>query len=285
MKNDYKTIDILASTREIMPGLRNSEKKVADVVLKHPEAVIGKSITSLADDAGTSEPTVIRFCRKLGLSGYMELKLALARNIPASRYIHESVSDRDSFPEIFNKLFKSATEALNRAMNRLDLKKLESAVTALAAAKKIEFYGVGGSAVVARDAHHKFFRLGTPCTVYDDPHMQIMSATILTPEDAVVAISHTGSTKDIIDAVSTAKAAGATVIAITGQRKTPLAKLCDITISVESQEAALRLAPMTSRLVQLAVLDVLFVTVAMGQPSDTEEKLDRVKRSLVGKRY
>jgi RpiR family carbohydrate utilization transcriptional regulator len=268
-----------------MTDLRNSEKKVAAYILKHPESVIGKSITSLAEAVGTSEPTVVRFCRKLGLSGYMDLKMNLARNLPSSRYIHETVQEGDLLPEIFNKLFKSAVEAFNRAMSNLNLDVIESVARALATARKIEFYGVGGSGVVARDAHHKFFRLGVPSNAYDDPHMQIMSAALLTAGDVAVAISHTGSTKDIIEAVKMAKASGATVIAITGEGKTPLARQCDYAISVESKEAALRLAPMTSRLVQLAILDVLFVSVAMHNLSDTREKLDRVKQSLVEKRF
>ena len=277
--------DILAATRAAMPKLRNSEKKVAEYVLQHPEAVIGKSITSLADAAGTSEPTVVRFCRRLGLNGYMELKMSLARNLPSSRYIHKDVNDEDSVPEIFNKMFRSATEAFSHAMTRLDLDLIGRAAGALAAAKKIEFYGVGGSAIVARDAHHKFFRLGIPCNAYDDPHMQVMSAALLGERDVVVAVSHTGSTKDIIEAARMAKTVGATVIGITGEGKTPLSRLCQIVISVESQEAALRLAPMTSRLVQLAVMDVLFVSVAMHNLNETREKLDRVKHSLVGKRF
>lgn len=277
--------DILAAIREALFQFRNAEKKVAESILQDPEAVIGKSITTLAEDAGVSEPTVIRFCRRLGLNGYMDLKMGLARNLPTARYIHETVAEQDNLPEIFNKLFKSNVEALNRSMNRLDLTVLEKAVEALANAHRIEFYGVGGSGVVARDAHHKFFRLGIPCNVYDDPHMQIMSAALLCNKDVVVAISHSGSTKDIVDAVKMAKDSDAAVIGITGEGKTPLSRHCDLTISVESKEAALRLAPMTSRLVQLAVLDVLFVAVAMRTLGDSRELLDRVKHSLVGKRY
>jgi RpiR family transcriptional regulator, carbohydrate utilization regulator len=138
---------------------------------------------------------------------------------------------------------------------------------------------------VARDAHHKFFRLGIPCVAYDDPHMQVMSAALLGSEDVVIVISHTGSTKDIIDSAKVARKAGAQVIGILGSENAPLSKLCNITLSVFSKEAALRLAPMTSRLVQLAIIDVLFVTVAMRDFNHTRERLDKVKRSLVEKRY
>ena len=277
--------DTLALIRGSLDSLRNSEKKVAKCVLGDPEAVVTASITELAEKAGTSEPTVIRFCRKLGLGGYMELRLNLARDLPSAQYIFENVGDTDSLAEIAGKIINAHREALSNTLNKLDLDDFEAAVGALRAARRIEFYGLGGSAIIARDAHHKFFRLGMPCVAYDDPHMQVMSAALLGPEDVVVVISHTGSTKDIIDSAKVARKAGAKIIGILGNENAPLSKVCDIALSVFSKEAALRLAPMTSRLVQLAVVDVLFVTVAMQDFSTTRERLDKVKRSLVEKRY
>lgn len=268
-----------------MPKFRNSEKKVADCVLKDPDWAILSSITEMAERAGTSEPTVIRFCRKLGLRGFMELKLNLARDLPTNQYIHENVKEEDSVPEILNKIFSSAKEAFNYTVNQLNLETLEAAVDALASANRIEFYGQGGSAVVASDAHHKFFRLGIPSIAYDDPHMQVMSAALLSSKDVVVAISHTGSTKDIIESVKIAKRAGATTIGIVSQEDSPLSRLCDVSIRIRSQEAALRFAPMTSRLIQLAIIDVLFVAVAVKDFPKTKDTLDRVKRSLVDKRF
>ena len=277
--------DTLALIRSSIDSLRNSEKKVAKCVLGDPGAVVTASITELAEKAGTSEPTVIRFCRKIGLGGYMELRLNLARDLPSAQHIFENVNNADSLAEIAGKILNAHREAITNTLNKLNLDDLEAAVKALRLARRIEFYGMGGSAIVARDAHHKFFRLGIPCVAYDDPHMQVMSAALLTAEDVVVVISHTGSTKDIIDSAKIARKAGATVIGILGSENAPLSKVCDITLSVFSKEAALRLAPMTSRLVQMAVVDVLFVTVAMRDFSTTKERLDKVKRSLVGKRY
>ncbi|UCG37703.1 MAG: MurR/RpiR family transcriptional regulator [bacterium] len=284
MENYYKMSDVLSVIRSGIEDLRSSERKVAEYVLKNPETVITLSITDLAEEAGTSEPTVIRFCRKLGLKGFMDLKLGLARDLPSSQYIHESVSEGDTLPRIFNKMLKAAKEAINDTMNGMDMELLEKASQLLASARRIEFYGVGGSGAVARDAQHKFFRLGIPCLVYDDPHMQAMSAALLGPGDVVVAVSHTGSTKDILDSVRIAREAGAAIIGITGHGKSPLARICDVALAVHSKEAALRLAPMTSRLAQLAVIDVLFVSVAMRNYAETKERLNMVKRSLVDKR-
>ncbi len=277
--------DTLALIRGSIDALRNSEKKVAKCVLGDPGAVITSSITELAEKSDTSEPTVIRFCRKLGLGGYMELRLNLARDLPSAQYIFENISAGDSLAGIAGKVLNAHREAISNTLNKLNLDDLDAAVSALKSARRIEFYGLGGSAIVARDAHHKFFRLGIPCAAHDDTHMQVMSASLLSSEDVVVVISHTGSTKDIIDSAKIASKAGAKVIGIIGSENAPLLKFCDIALSVHSQEAALRLAPMTSRLVQLAIVDVLFVAVAMKNINGTKERLDRVKRSLVDKRY
>ena len=277
--------DTLALIRESIESLRNSEKKVAKCVLTDPSAVITSSITELAERAGTSEPTVIRFCRKLGLGGYMELRLNLARDLPSAQYIFENISEEDSLAGIAGKVLNAHREAIANALSRLNLDDLDLAVRALQAARRIEFYGFGGSAVVARDAYHKFFRLGIPCAAHDDSHMQVMSAALLGPDDVVLVFSHTGSTKDIIDSARIARKAGAKVIGIIGSENAPLLKECDISLSVYSQEAALRLAPMTSRMVQLAIVDVLFVAVAMKNFEGIKTRLDQVKRSLVDKRY
>jgi RpiR family transcriptional regulator, carbohydrate utilization regulator len=278
-------IDTQALIRDTIDTMRNSEKKVAKCVLADPAAVITSSITELAEKAGTSEPTVIRFCRRLGLGGYMELRLNLARDLPSTQYIFEDVSAEDSLAGIIGKVLNAHREAISNTMNKLSLDDFAAAVKALQTARRIEFYGFGGSAVVARDAYHKFFRLGIPCAAHDDAHMQVMSAALLTAGDVVVVISHTGSTRDIIDSAKVAQKAGARVIGIIGSENAPLLKCCDIALSMHSQEAAVLLAPMTSRLVQLAIIDVLFVAVAMHDIDATKDRLELVKRSLVDKRY
>lgn len=278
-------VDTLALIRNTMESLRKSEMKVARCILADPKAVVTSSITELAVKAGTSEPTVIRFCRKLGLGGYMELRLNLARDLPSAEYIFENISAEDSLAAIAGKVINAHREAIGNILNRLNLDDLQAAVKALRHARRIEFYGFGGSAIVARDAYHKFFRLGMACAAQDDAHMQVMSAALLTAADVVVAISHTGSSKDLIESVKVAGRAGATIIGVIGNENAPLLKHCTIALSAHSQEAAILLAPMTSRLVQLAILDVLFVSVAMGDFATTKEQLERVKRSLVDKRH
>lgn len=276
--------DIISTVRNSMHRLKRAEKMVAEVVIREPAEVIKYTITELAEKAGTSEPTIVRFCRKMGLKGYMELKLNLARSLPTSQYIHETISEQDSALQILDKIFSADLEALRDTMNKIDLQAFNDVVRTLAAAKRIEFYGLGGSGIVAQDAYHKFFRLEIPCIAIVDPHLQVMSASLLSIGCVAVAISDSGSTKDIIESVQVAKGTGATVIGITGRAKSPLARLCDLHLSVHSQEAAVWLAPMSSRLAQVALLDVLFVSVATRNFGSARKKLEKVKRSLIDKR-
>jgi len=276
--------DIISTIRNSLDHLKRAEKMVAECVIQEPGEVIKYTITELAEKAGTSEPTVVRFCRKMGLKGYMELRLNLARSLPSSQYLHETISERDSALQILDKIFSADLEALRDTKNKIDVQTFNDVVDVLATAKRIEFYGLGGSGIVAKDAYHKFFRLEIPCIAIVDPHLQVMSASLLSHGCAAVAVSVTGSTKDIIESVRIAKETGATVIGITGRAKSPLARICDLHLSVHSQEAAVWLAPMSSRIAQVALLDALFVSVAARNFDSAREKLEKVKRSLIDKR-
>ena len=277
--------DILSTIRNSLDQLKRAEKRVADSVLREPHQVIRYTITELAEKADTSEPTVVRFCRKMGLKGYMDLRLNLARDLPSAQYIHETVDKQDSTVQVMEKIFTANQEAHGDTLNKIDMGVFEQAVDILAEARRIELYGSGGSGLVARDAQHKFFRLGVPCIAYEDSHMQVMSAALLSSSCVVLAISATGSTKDIIESVQVAQNSGARIIGITGREKSPLGRMCDYHLPVYSQETALWLAPMSTRIVQIALLDVLFVSVAIKKHESVKENLGKVKESLIGKRY
>ena len=277
--------DVLSTIRNSLHQLKRAEKRVAESVLRDPHQVIRYTITELADKADTSEPTVVRFCRKMGLQGYMDLRLSLARDLPSAQYIHEAVAEQDSPVQVMEKIFSANQEALGNTLNKIDMNVFDQAVNILTHARRIEFYGSGGSGSVARDAHHKFFRLGVPCIAYEDSHMQVMSAALLASDCVVIAISATGSSRDVIDSIQIAKKSGAQTIGITGREKSPLGRICDHNLSVYSKETAIWLAPMSTRIAQLVLLDALFVSVANRKLKGIRENLGKVKQSLIEKRY
>ena len=277
---------VLRAIRLRLDDLRNSEKKVALAVLDSPNTVIYQSISELAENAGVSEPTVLRFCRALGFRGYHDLKIQLAQDlVPEVKNIHEDVAPGDDAATLIRKVLNANVIAINATLDTLDPTMVERAIQALARAKHIDFFGLGGSGAVAMDAYHKFFRLGIPCGWQSDSHMQAMSAALMTPRNVVVAVSHSGSTKDIVESLEIAKASGATTIAIVSHRKSPVASLADIALCVQAKETGFKPEPMSSRIAHLCAIDVLAVGVALKRSRDFMASVQKTRKALVAKRY
>ncbi len=279
----------LAVVRMIMSQieeLRASEKKVARYVLSAPDKVIYQSIGELAENAGVSEPTVLRFCRALGLGGYYELKIGLAQDlVPEVKNIHEDVQPGDDAATLARKVFNANVIAINTSLDILDPARLARAIEILDASRLVEFFGLGGSAAVAMDACHKFFRLGLTCVWRDDSHMQAMSAAMMDKGCALVVISHSGSSKDVVECLEAAKQAGAATIAIVSRRKSPVAAAADVPICVHARETSFKPEPMSSRIAQLCVVDALAVGLAIRRREAFVANLRKTRKALVRKRY
>ncbi len=266
--------------------LRKSEIKVAEFIPDNAEEVIHFSLNELAERVGVSEPTVIRFCRALGFSGWQDFKIYLAQAIiPQVRTIHESISEDDPPPQLVTKVCQANVNAIQETLQILDYKALDKATDVMAKAGRIVFHGLGGSAVVAMDAHHKFFRTGIPCEWVADTHMAAMAAAMMTKGDVFFAISHSGSSRDIVDALDVAKGTGAEAIAIVSHGRSPVSKVADITLRVASHEVGVRFEPMSSRIAQLCIIDILAVGVALRRKEVFYDNLTRTRRALSAKRF
>ena len=266
-----------------LDNLRPSEQRVARYVLRHPNLVINLSFPEIAARTGVSQPTVARFCTAAGFAGYRDFKLRLAQSLANGvPFVHRDVNASDSMAEVGAKVFDRAIAALMTVRNHLDPTALGRATHLLANARRIEFYGAGNSGIVAMDAQHKFFRLGAPAVAYSDPHVHAMAASLLTSGDAVVAISGSGSTIDLLHSVEIARRTGADVVAITSS-DSPLAKLASVTLFADVPEDLDVYAPMTSRLVHLAIIDVLSVGVAVTRGPALGARLKRAK-SVISER-
>lgn len=279
-----KSLGLLDQIKEVLPQLSNSAQQVAEVILQDPHEVINMSIASLSAEAGVSEPTVVRFCRSLGLDGFREFKLRLAQELAVgASYVHPKVRPDDAAGALIDKVGRATVQMLSGVVAQLHPDEVEAAIERLSTAERVEFYGFGASGVVAADAYHKFFRLGIPCVALSDSHMQCMSASTLGPNDVVVAISHTGRSKDLIENVRLARASGAYVIGITTPRS-PLAGECSQVLGVVVQEDTDVFPPMHSRLAHLLLLDILVTGVALRKGREVTERLRRMKEALVVKR-
>jgi len=272
--------NLLARISTALPDLNKSEVKVANAILEDPEAATRSSIAVLASAAGVSEPSVNRFCKRFGASGFPDFKLQLARSLVSGvRYISRAVELDDGIDTYPRKLFDNTISALVLARDALPLLAIERAVNQLSRARRIHFFGLGTSAAVAKDAEHKFFRFNVPASSHTDPLMLRMLAAGANVGDLFFCISHTGRTKDIVEAAELARKTDATVVSLT-RDGSPLAKLSHCVIALDIQENTDEYLPMTSRIVQLAILDVLATGVTLQRGEGFLPQLARIKESL-----
>ncbi|MEM1114630.1 MAG: SIS domain-containing protein [Pseudomonadota bacterium] len=272
---------ILQEIRARQDRLRRSERKVADLVLSRPEDVIHMRIVDLAAAADVSEPTVVRFCRAIDCSGFQSFKLALAQSTVGPGSFAPFVLDEQDTPRDYTyKVFDATVETLVRVRDRLDPDAIGVAVETLACARRVEFYGFGASSPVAIDAQHKFFRLQIASAAHSDPHIQAMSAMSLTDEDVVVAISQSGRSRSLLDAMELVRDAGAEIIGL-APGGTPVIQRSSIAIPIDVEpESEHSYTPLPSRIAHLAVIDILAAGVSKAKGEGVSEHLQRLNQGL-----
>ena len=262
-------LSILITVRGAMPNLRPAEQRVAEMVLADPAGASESSITAVARRCQTSETTVLRFCRAIGLGGYPELRIALARaalweeaDQTPGHPTTGQIDPGDSLADVVGKITHADQRAIADTAAALDLAALEKAVAAVAEARRVDIYGTAASGLVAADLHQKLHRIGRISFVWSDPHLALTSAAVLESGDVAVGISHTGTTVDTVDALRVARDRGATTIAITNFVGSPIAHHADVLLTTASRETTFRSGAMSSRIAQLALVDCLFAGVA-----------------------
>ena len=284
---------MLDRIRASIPALPPAEQRVAKLVLLDPRSFATLPVTELAERSHVSKPTVVRFCRSVGYDGLTDFKRKLAGTVNEGvPFVHRSVDEDDKCGDIIVKVIDNAVSALLKYRNDAAGHAFERAITALAAAgaagRRIEFYGVGNSGIVAQDAQHKFFRLGVNSAAVSDGHVQVMSATMLKPGDCAVIISNSGHTRDLLDVAEIARKRGATLIIVTASGS-PLAQLGQgtnqVLLAVDHPEDYDRYSPMVSRLLHLMVMDILSTAVALRLPGELRPMLQEIKKNLRAKRY
>jgi DNA-binding MurR/RpiR family transcriptional regulator len=266
--------DVVGRIRAALPTLPALVREVAQVVLDDPAGCARLSIAEMADRVGTSEATVARTARLLGYGGYRQLRLAMAAYPGAEPPPVEmlgGVGPGDDLPTVVAKLTSDERRSLADTARALDLTALDAAVTALVAARRVDTYGVMSSGLVAADLAQKLLRLGLAAQPYADPHLAVTSALRLRPGDVAVGVSYSGTTEEVREPLTLARAAGATTVLVTGNPRGPLAAVADhVLLAAAGRETDLRPAELASRISQLLVVDCLFVGVAQRMPGSTE---------------
>ena len=260
----------LASLRSVSPGLTPALRKIADYVAEQPEKLLYQTVVEVADGSGSSEASVIRFCRDLGFSGFQDFKLALASDLAASPVGLGPQENPQTPAEALEYVSHHARQALEDTRHLIDLKAVNKAVELLLAAQRLDIYGVGASGVTAQDFAYKFMRLGYSTQAHADAHMAAMAAATLDKNAIAISITRSGTTIDAVKALEVAKRSGAKTIAITQRTKSPVAKHADVVLVTSVAESPLTGGSVAAKMGQLLVLDLLYTLVALrrNQASD-----------------
>ena len=267
--------------------LTPAEQRVATLVLEQPRLVLNEPIADIARLAEVSQPTVIRFCRSLGFLGLADFKLKFASSLTGAIPVrHSQVRNSDSTHDLSAKVIDNTVSAILKFRDQLDVRSLDRAIELVSRAKRVEFYAMGNSRVVALDGQHKFFRFRIPTSSYGDSHLFTLAAELLKPGDVVIAISNSGRLPELLAAVDAARAAGADVIAISSSGS-PLAKKATVCLAVDHAEDSTTFLSMISRILQLLLIDIMSVGISIdahGAQHDSERKLpdgDDQRRLLI----
>lgn len=257
--------------RMLLPELTPSEARVAELMLR--SAIDDPlPLKQVAADADISEAMVVKTAKRLGFSGFRELRAALsAYKKQPNVDLHEDLGEHDSAEVIVQKVFRTAIQALEETLTILDMNGFRRAADLIHNAKQLDFYGLGGSVQIARDVAHKFLRIGIRALVLDDTHMMAMSAALLQPSDVVIAFSHSGSTTGVLEATQIAHDKGASVIALTNYESSPLAVLSDVVLCSTALGSPLTSENAAARIAQLNIMDAIFMAGA--QKATVQQKI------------
>jgi RpiR family transcriptional regulator, repressor of rpiB and als operon len=282
LKLDPRTVG--PRIRMLLPELTPSESRLAELMLRSaPDDPL--PLKQVAADADISEAMVVKAAKRLGFAGFRELRSALSayKQLP-NVDLHEDLGQHDSAEVIVQKVFRTAIQALEETLSILDMDGFRRAADLIHNAANRDFYGLGGSAQIARDVAHKFLRIGVRASVVDDTHMMAMSASLLKAGDLVIAFSHSGRTTGVLEAVQIARSNGAGVIAITNYESSPLAELSDVVLCSTALGSPLTSENAAARIVQLNIMDAIFMAVAQKSYSSAEENLARTMSAVQTKR-
>ena len=271
--------------RMMMPNLTPLEAQVVETVFGRRDFDETTALKQIAEEAGVSEAMVVKIAKKLGFSGYRDFRAAVSEygRLPTAE-MHQELSVDDSSAEIVKKVFRTSIQALEETLAILDMAAFDRAADLIHEARQRDFYGVGGSAQIARDVSHKFLRIGIRASVYDDVHMMLMSAALLGKDDVAIGFSHSGNSTAVIDAIQLARQSGARTIAITNYNASPLAQLADVVLCSTAQGSPLMGENAAARIAQLNILDAIFMAVAQRDYQGAESNLERTMTAVTSKR-
>ena len=266
--------------------LTGSEKKIADYVMLHQQECQFMSISQLAEAAEVAEATVSRFCRRLDYPGYNAFKLALAGSAGGRAMaspLSGEVQPEDSVSDMCRKIYTHHVDAITQTLEMMQPEAVQTAAELLLRANKVLCMGQGGSMILAQEAAHLFSTVLPYFFAVEDSHVQAVRAATLSERDAVLYLSYSGATKDLMDNMKIVKSRGAGVILITRFPQSPGAGYADVVLECGSRESPLQAGSVAARMAQLYLVDVLFNEVCRRDIEATRARRRQVAEALAEK--
>ena len=276
---------IIHKIRKSLDEMGPAEKKIASFILSHSGEFLTLSISEFAEKCGCGDATVVRFSRRLGLSGYQELKIRIAADLTTSSTISKRIEANDTCFDIFKKRMLDISDSLRNTETVLSPESLERAARVIMEAERIVIFGLGNSAAIAQDAAHKFLRLGLSAQSCSDNHMQSIIAAHMKKGSVAIGISHSGASKDIVEALNLAKLFGATTVSITNYASSPITAASDITLFTKSEETDYSILAMSSRIAQLTILDSIYTYIVLNASESSKQAIYHTEAALEQKKY
>jgi RpiR family transcriptional regulator, carbohydrate utilization regulator len=273
MRTKYHTLSVI-------------QKKIADYVFTHTSEVILLSISDLAAKCQTSETTVMRFLRKLDYDSYQLFRVKIAQEIPHEylESVYGEITDGDSVQTTIDKVIAATIHSIKDLQQLVTAEDIKKTVVLMKTARQVIFVGVGSSSFIAFDAYHKFLRLGMHVTASGDTHIMAMMASLATDKDVIFAVSHSGESRDILECVKLARKNNAGVIAFTSYRNSSINRYSDVVLLSSANETKYRSDALVSRILQLVIVDMLYVAMVLEMGAGAVERINRSRLAVAGKK-
>lgn len=259
-----------------------TDKKIAKYILDYPQEIVNSTISQISDILKLSNATIFRFCKKISFKGFQDLKICLAKELgkDSNNYINQDFEEIGSQKEILKKVFSSCINSISETLDAINTQKIEESIDLILKSKKIIFMGSGGSGIVAQDAHHKFLRTGLNVNSHTEYHLQLMAVSQLSQEDLLIVISHTGSNLNMLEVLKIAKKIGVKTISITSYIKSPISDIVDISLNVISEETKHQFEAFSSRIVQLCLIDALYLSVILKRKNKSKISIEKMREAI-----
>ncbi|MGN1141051.1 MAG: MurR/RpiR family transcriptional regulator [Oliverpabstia sp.] len=272
--------DLFVRIRFLLPTLPRAEKAIAEALLENPEAILHMTLAEISRESGSSDASIIRFCKRMGFKGYSEMKEAFGNALEEGEEVQsENIEVSDDMKTILKKVYQSNVQILSDTLVLAD-EGYENALNALLKAREIHFFGVGDAYAACQLAYMKFSRLGVKCSAHSDVMLQMITAGNMTEDDVAVAISYEGRSKNVVDAMKTAKQRGATTISITKMNKSPLQKYTDINLFIAVSDLTVGRDKVTRRVADQFILDALYLGYTTRMDGNYKKQLKEIQNVI-----